>query len=57
VNVAARIAEYVRPGEVLVSKEVMDASGGIPVAFTEIGPIELKGISGRVHLYTARPKD
>jgi class 3 adenylate cyclase len=26
VNVAARIAEYARPGEVLVSQEVVDAS-------------------------------
>jgi class 3 adenylate cyclase len=28
VNLASRIAEYARPGEVLVSQEVVDASAG-----------------------------
>jgi adenylate cyclase len=54
VNIAARIAEYARPGEVLVSQEVVDAAAGTPVTFTEIGPVELKGVSGAPHLYTAR---
>jgi class 3 adenylate cyclase len=47
VNIAARIAEYARPGEVLVSQQVVDAVGGGPVSFTEVGPVELKGVSGR----------
>jgi adenylate cyclase len=42
VNLAARIGEYARPGEVLVSREVVDAADGGPVTFTEIGPVELK---------------
>ena len=46
VNVASRIADYARPGEVLVSQEVVDASGGAEVAFREIGPVELKGVAG-----------
>ena len=46
VNIAARIAEYARPGEVLVSQEVVDAADGAPVTFTEIGTVELKGVSG-----------
>ena len=54
VNVAARIAEYARPGEVLVSKEVVDASAETPVMFTEVGPVELKGVSGSLRLYTVR---
>jgi adenylate cyclase len=54
VNLAARIAEYARPGEVLVSQEVVDAAEGGPVTFTEIGPVELKGISGTLDLYAAR---
>jgi adenylate cyclase len=54
VNLAARIAEYARPGEVLVSQEVVDAADGGPVTFTEIGPVELKGVSGTLRLYTAR---
>ena len=54
VNIAARIAEYARPGEVLVSQEVVDAAEGAPVTFTGIGPVELKGVSGALHLHTAR---
>jgi adenylate cyclase len=54
VNLAARIAEYARPGEVLVSQEVVDAADGGPAAFTEIGPVELKGVPGTLWLYTAR---
>jgi adenylate cyclase len=54
VNVAARIAEYARPGEVLVSKEMVDASVETPVMFTEVGPVELKGVSGSLRLYTVR---
>ena len=54
VNVAARIAEYARPGEVLVTQDVVDASDGTPVTFTEIGPVELKGVSGTLRLHMAR---
>jgi len=53
VNIASRIAEYARPGEVLVSQDVVDASGGTGTAFTEIGPIELKGVTGAVRLHAA----
>ena len=54
VNIAARIAEYARPGEVLVSQEVVDAADAAPVTFVEIGPVELKGIPGALRLHTAR---
>jgi adenylate cyclase len=54
VNLAARIADYARPGEVLVSQEVIDAAEGGPVTFTEIGPVELKGVPGTLRLHTAR---
>ena len=54
VNLAARMAEYARPGEVVVSQEVVDATQGGPVTFTEIGPVELKGVPGTLRLYTAR---
>jgi adenylate cyclase len=53
VNVASRIAEYARPGEVLVSQEVVDASGEEEVAFREIGPVELKGVAGATRLHAA----
>jgi adenylate cyclase len=54
VNLAARIAEYARPGEVLVSQEVVDTAAGGPVTFTDIGPVQLKGVAGMLRLYTAR---
>lgn len=53
VNVAARIAEYARPGELLVSREVVEASDLEDVTFTEIGPVELKGLSSPLQLYAA----
>ena len=53
VNLAARIADYARPGEVLVSQEVLDASTGAEIVFREIGPVELKGIAGTVRLHAA----
>jgi class 3 adenylate cyclase len=37
VNLAARIGEYARPGEVLVSQDVVDAAGLDDVDFTAIG--------------------
>jgi adenylate cyclase len=54
VNIAARIAEYARPGEVLVSQEVVDAADAAPVSFVEIGPVELKGVPETPRLHTAR---
>jgi adenylate cyclase len=54
VNLAARIAEYARPGEVLVSQEVVDAADAAPVSFVEISPVELKGVPGTLRLYIAR---
>jgi len=53
VNVASRIAEYARPGEVLVSQAVVEASEGARASFTEIGPVELKGVAGAIHLHAA----
>jgi adenylate cyclase len=53
VNIAARIADYARPGEVLVSQEVVEAADATPVTFTEIGQVELKGVSGALRLHRA----
>lgn len=53
VNIAARITDYARPGEVLVSREVVDAADEAPVTFTEIGPVELKGVSRPLRLHAA----
>ena len=54
VNIAARIAEYARPGEVLVSQEVVDATDLDGVGVTAIGPIELKGVSDPLSLHSVR---
>ncbi len=54
VNVAARIADYARPGEVVVSQEVVDAVADDKLEFSEIGPVELKGVTGPHRLYSAR---
>jgi class 3 adenylate cyclase len=54
VNIAARIAEYARPGEVLVSQDVVDQADLDGVEFTGIGPIELKGLSEPLRLSSAR---
>jgi class 3 adenylate cyclase len=53
VNIASRIAAYARPGEILVSQEVVDASSLDGVTFTSIGPADLKGV-GELNLYAAR---
>jgi adenylate cyclase len=54
VNLSARIAEYARPGEVLVSQAAADVSRESEVAFQDIGPVELKGVPGPVHLMRAQ---
>jgi adenylate cyclase len=55
VNVAARIAEYARAGEVLVSDAVLAHASDLPgCAFEEVGPAELKGVVKPVVLYLAK---
>ena len=53
VNLTARVADYARPGEVLVTQAVADASQEEGIAFVDVGPVELKGVSGTVHLLRA----
>ena len=53
VNLAARISDFARPGEVLVSGAVVEAAGE-SAAFDEVGPVELKGVSGPTALFSAR---
>jgi adenylate cyclase len=57
VNMASRIADYARQGEVLVSRSVVSAAGdpgALGLAFTEIGPVELKGVADATELFSAR---
>jgi adenylate cyclase len=53
VNVASRIADYARPGEVLVSDEVRARWSGEGVRFEPIGPVALKGLRDELTLYAA----
>jgi adenylate cyclase len=53
VNVAARIADYARPGEILVSDEVKELWSGEGVKFEPIGPVALKGLRDELMLYAA----
>jgi adenylate cyclase len=53
VNIAARITDYSRPGEVLVSRDVVDSASADGLSFTQIGPVTLKGVAGPIHLYRA----
>jgi adenylate cyclase len=53
VNFVSRIADSARPGEVLVSRQVVEASAQGGATFTEIGSVELKGIPEPVHLLSA----
>ncbi len=55
VNVASRIADYARQGEVLVSEEVVAASPDLEgVRFESIGKVELKGLTETIPLHVAR---
>ena len=53
VNVAARIADYARPDEVLVSDEVKKRSELAEVDFQPVGPVVLKGVKEELTLYAA----
>ena len=53
VNLASRIGEYARPGEVLVSGAVRERADPSVVDFQPVGEVGLKGVSGLVELYSA----
>jgi class 3 adenylate cyclase/DNA-binding transcriptional MerR regulator len=57
VNVAARISDYARPGEVLVSQALVDEAAEAGFEFEAIGEIPLKGIREPVPLYSARNRN
>jgi class 3 adenylate cyclase len=51
VNVASRIADVARPGDVLATEAVAEASTGEPFSFDRIADTELKGLPGPVALF------
>jgi class 3 adenylate cyclase len=57
VNLASRIGEYARPGEVLVSQAVVDACRDVAVSFRAIGPVEFKGALEPIDLHVASRRE
>lgn len=55
VNIAARIADYARSQEILVTPEVKDAIQSDDIEFEPIGPVALQGVSEKVTLFLATP--
>jgi adenylate cyclase len=53
VNIAARIADYARPHEVLVSEDAKRSAGVAEVEFELVGDVPLKGLSRPVRLHRA----
>jgi class 3 adenylate cyclase len=51
VNVAARIADYARPHEVLVSDDAKRSADATDVDFELVGDVPLKGVSRAVRLH------
>ena len=56
VNVAARLVDYARPGEVLVTSSVVQAVQSNDVKFNTIGPVSLKGVASLVTVHSALGK-
>jgi len=57
VNIAARIADYARPHEILVSDEAKRSANVADVDFELIGDVPLKGVSTSVRLHKATRTD
>lgn len=59
VNIASRIVNLADSGEVLVSEATLrGANGGVPgVAFTQLGPVVMKGIPNPINLYRAERRE
>jgi adenylate cyclase len=53
VNLTSRIADYARPGEVLVTPAVAEVCKEDGIAFQPIGAVELKGVADTVQLLRA----
>jgi class 3 adenylate cyclase len=51
VHLAQRVESHARPGEVLVSRTVVDLVAGSGITFEDAGDHELKGIDGTWRLY------
>jgi adenylate cyclase len=54
VNLSARIADYARPGEVLVTRSVVENADDAGIRFDDVGLVELKGVAEAVPLLRAQ---
>ena len=52
VHVGARVASLAGPGEVLVSRTVVDLVAGSGIEFVDRGDYELKGVPGTWRLFS-----
>jgi len=55
VNLASRLSGVAGPGEVIVTREVVDAAGDAPASFDPLGAVELKGVAEPVEVFLATP--
>ena len=53
VHIGARVSAIARPGEVLVSRTVVDLVAGSGITFDDRGEHELKGVPGSWRLFSA----
>ncbi len=51
VNIAARVMDKAEPGEVLVTRTLMDLTGGSEIIFDPAGTYELKGVPGTFDVF------
>ena len=51
VNIAARVMDHATAGEVLLTRTVMDLTGGSGISFVPAGTHELKGVPGAFELF------
>jgi adenylate cyclase len=56
VNVAARLAGRAEAGQTLVNDEVVRAAAGDGLRFSDLGPVQLKGIPQPVRAFQALPE-
>ena len=53
VHIAARVLGKASPGEVLVSRTVVDLTAGAAILYEPVGEVDLKGLAGRRELFRA----
>jgi class 3 adenylate cyclase len=55
VHIGSRVQSLASPGEVLVSRTVVDLVAGSGLVFEDRGEHELKGVPGEFQLYALKP--